>query len=592
MQLGSPALLEPRLVDDLEGSFFIPDYQRGYRWGEEEVRMLLEDVKDAGTANYYLQPIVVKPMDDGRWELVDGQQRLTTLYLVLRALREYLPHAEVRYTISYETRPGSAAYLDDPQEPASHDNIDYFHMYQAFTAIRDWFKAQDKPNQAAMRLSQALNDSVFVIWYEAPQEPEFDSRALFTRLNVGRIPLTDAELVKASLLSRIEREHETAAQWDSIERDLWSPEVWAFATGSPDSGATRIQLLLDTIADLQTGAPPAHRARFHTFETLRPLIVAEPGSDQGPQYVWDKVVDLHSQVLGWYDDRNLFHKIGYLVASGISTFFDLVKLAEGATKSAFERALDQRIAASLELSWTGITALTYTSKKTRRVLLLMNIETVNGNEHSTERYSFSEHARHLWSLEHIHAQRSEGLATVEQWTSWLTEHRDALDVLPLSPEERAAIRSRIDAALPTITSDSFELLHREVVDLFSDNADVAEAEGPVAADRDEIDSIANLALLSCNDNSILSNAVFEVKRRHVIALDQQGSYIPVCTRNIFLKYYDTSAAAQQIHFWGLRDRQAYLAAMRAKLDPYLLEDKPENDAVDPENEDDSEEAAA
>ena len=59
-----------------------------------------------------------------------------------------------------------------------------------------------------------------MIWYEAPETPEFDSRILFTRLNVGRIALTDAELVKALLLSRIERKHETAAQWDSIERDL------------------------------------------------------------------------------------------------------------------------------------------------------------------------------------------------------------------------------------------------------------------------------------------------------------------------------------------------------------------------------------
>jgi hypothetical protein len=586
MPLGTPAILEPRLVDNLEGAFFIPDYQRGYRWGEDEVRRLLEDIKEAGTRNYYLQPIVVKPMDDGRWELVDGQQRLTTLYLVLRALREFLPHAEVRYTISYETRPGSAAYLDDPQESMSHKNIDYFHMFKAFTAVQAWFKGQEKPNLAAMRLSQALSESVFVIWYEAPQEPEFDSRALFTRLNVGRIPLTDAELVKASLLSRIEREHETAAQWDSIERDLWSPEVWAFATGYSNSGATRIQLLLDTIADLKKGAPPAHRARFHTFETLRPLITSEP------QEMWDKVVDLHSQVLGWYDDRNLFHKIGYLVASGLDTFFSLVKLAEGMTKSTFERALDDRIAASLELSWTGVTAMTYTSKKTKRILLLMNLETVRGNEHSSERYSFSEHARQLWSLEHIHAQRSEGLNTVEQWTSWLTEHRDALDVLQLSAADHAALRDRIDAALPTITSDTFDLFHRELVDLFSDSADLAESEGQVGGDRDEIDSIANLALLSRDDNSVLNNSVFEVKRRHVITLDQQGSYIPVCTRNIFLKYYDTGAAAQQIHFWGPRDRAAYLTAMRDRLEPYLLEDKPENDTVDINDVDDSEEGAA
>jgi len=122
----SAALLEPRLVGDVEGTFFVRDYQRGYRWGADEVRRLLDDIKDAGSRNYYLQPVVVKRLEDGRWELVDGQQRLTTLYLVLQYIQRHMPAAEVRYTLSYETRPGSAAYLDSPTEAASFENIDYF----------------------------------------------------------------------------------------------------------------------------------------------------------------------------------------------------------------------------------------------------------------------------------------------------------------------------------------------------------------------------------------------------------------------------------------------------------------------------------
>jgi hypothetical protein len=581
MQLGTPAVLIPRKVGDLEGTFFVPDYQRGYRWGADEVRRLLDDIKDAGTSEYYLQPVVVKRMGDGRWELVDGQQRLTSLYLILRSIRAYLPHSELDYTLTYQTRPGSAAYLDDPQEDASHGNIDFFHMYQASTVVQAWFEEQENATLAAINLYQALTSSVYVIWYEAPQEPAFDSRALFTRLNVGRIPLTDAELVKASLLSRIEREHETAAQWDSIERDLWSPEVWAFATGSPTGRATRIELLLDTIADSISGQRPVQRAPFHTFETLRPHIVADP------QKLWDEVVDLHSLVLGWYDDRNLFHKIGYLVASGRATFFDLVMLARGRAKSSFEDALDALIRESIELPWHGVAALTYSSNKTERALLLMNVETVRRNQHSSERYSFSAHAGRLWSLEHIHAQKSEGLNTVDHWTAWLNEHSQALDVLDIAPAERGAMQDRIAAALPTISSDTFEPLHREIVALFTAVADPDETDSPEAADRDDIDSIANLALLSRDDNSVLNNSVFEVKRRRVITLDQAGSYIPVCTRNVFLKYYDKSPVTQHMHFWGPRDREAYLEAIRGVLSPYLLEDIPENDQV----EDDEEEAA-
>jgi len=88
-----------------------------------------------------------------------------------------------------------------------------------------------------------------------------------------------------------------------------------------------------------------------------------------------------------------------------------------------------------------------------------------------------------------------------------------------------------------------------------------------------VDAITNLALLARDDNSVLSNAVFEVKRRHVIALDRGGAYIPVCTRNVFLKYY-TDAGVQQLHFWAPSDRQGYLNAMLDALGPYLQEDVP------------------
>lgn len=91
---------------------------------------------------------------------------------------------------------------------------------------------------------------------------------------------------------------------------------------------------------------------------------------------------------------------------------------------------------------------------------------------------------------------------------------------------------------------------------------------PLFADSDtsggagisSLHSISNLALLASGDNSALSNAVFEVKRRRILDRDRRGAYIPVCTRNVFLKYYsDTNA--QQLHFWSARDREAYMTAI-------------------------------
>lgn len=236
------ATLATRLVGELEGHFCVPGYQRGYRWGEPEVRRLLDDVQVSGIEPYFLQPIVVKSQDDGKWELIDGQQRLTTLFLILQYIQKHLPAAQPRYTLEYQTRPDSAAYLSELNPDQQQNNIDFFHIFKALQCIRTWFERQDNPLQAAIDFYTATSKSLQVIWYEAPQH--IDSKELFRRLNVGRIPLTDAELVKALVLARVrgaggesDRAHQVAAQWDVIERDLRDPELWAFVTGSRRSGS-------------------------------------------------------------------------------------------------------------------------------------------------------------------------------------------------------------------------------------------------------------------------------------------------------------------------------------------------------------------
>ena len=106
---GNEIILDTKLVGSITGDFYIPSYQRGYRWGEDEVTRLLDDVYNNGTNNYCLQPIVVRRNGD-RFELIDGQQRLTTLYLIYR----YMYNAsggfldEPSFSLEYETREKSA----------------------------------------------------------------------------------------------------------------------------------------------------------------------------------------------------------------------------------------------------------------------------------------------------------------------------------------------------------------------------------------------------------------------------------------------------------------------------------------------------
>ena len=566
MSIDEQTELGLKLVGDIVGGFYVPAYQRGYRWNDEQVSLLLNDIWDNQDKDYCLQPVVVKRRADGRFELIDGQQRLTTLYLIfLYMKKEKLQNFELPFTIEYETRLHSEEYLNTLDETQKDQNVDFFHMYGAYRCIKGWFDGQEPKRQyVANKFFGFLYERVKVIWYEASQE--VDSTTLFTRLNVGRIPLTNAELVKALLLrrsgpmaqqnemsSRLDshRQIEIATQWDLIERDLRDKSFWAFLSNSPEGEyATRIEFLFDMMA----GTTTAHE-RFQTFFYFKEAIekLSKSGDPSPPASVWGNILEWYYLLKEWYEDRDLYHKIGYLVACGES-LAGLVNQSKESTKSVFQGLLDTKIRGSLKLSREDVEELTYErSDSCSRLLLLFNVETVRTLKNSSERYPFDAHKTEQWSLEHIHAQNAEPLNKKEQWQEWLREHREALKDIRFEDDNQGAQRDlllqKIDASIEEISRESFAHLATAVTAFFN----------PVDS-ADNVHSIGNLALLSGGVNSAISNSVFEVKRRMILELDRTGAYIPICTRRVFFKYY-TDAGPHQIHFWSIRDQQCYVEAM-------------------------------
>jgi len=135
------AVLELKLIGDITGSFRVARYQRGYRWGMLEVGRLLNDIWENGDKDYSLQPVVVKRDAEDEWELVDGQQRLTTLYLIFIYMqRAGLKNVGPQYSLTYDTRPKSRDYLQNPDASLADDNIDFFHLNAAYTCIQTWFE--------------------------------------------------------------------------------------------------------------------------------------------------------------------------------------------------------------------------------------------------------------------------------------------------------------------------------------------------------------------------------------------------------------------------------------------------------------------
>ncbi len=198
----SQLLVKP--INDLLGEkFYVPSYQRGYRWTPIQVKELLNDIWDfhrkdnkAKEEFYCLQPIVVTPHND-EWELIDGQQRLTTIFLILQYLKQILEIlGKESYSIRYQTRIESEHFLQNINLSLENQNIDYYHFCQAYKAIAEWFNARDK-NAKVNFLNTLLNDeeegrNVKVIWYEVTNET--NAIDIFTRINIGKIPLNNAEL--------------------------------------------------------------------------------------------------------------------------------------------------------------------------------------------------------------------------------------------------------------------------------------------------------------------------------------------------------------------------------------------------------------
>jgi hypothetical protein len=583
-ETGFEATLEPRLVMKgdpdkpfVSGEFFVAAYQRGYRWGRDEVRQLLDDIaanaqeaekRREFPADYYLQPIVVLARGDGKWELVDGQQRLTTLFLITKYIATKINDARVDYWLTYETREGSRQYLEGLDPSRRDENIDFYHMARAYDAIVEWFGDQPNAGQAAIDIHSALSKWVYVIWYEAPAGT--DTTELFTRLNRDRIPLTDSELIKALVLShsggagdgKLGRQREIAAQWDGFERDLRDEQFWAFLTGSTAERSTHIDFLFETMVP---AAGRGVRHRQWTFTMVQKDVATRPVAK-----FWRDVVERYGLLTGWFHDRELFHRIGYLVATGDS-ISDLIGTSRSQTHSAFRDALIDRTRRRLNLTADDVSLLRYDEapKKCADVLLMMNVETVLRSRDPGSRFSFHGYAADGWSLEHIHAQNPQDFKKESERRDCLRAHLQKIETVVWSPDQRPdvdAVRDRITAHLALAegkTDDGFDATLEGVFALFS-------APGAESA-HGEVHGLGNLALLQRDVNSKLNNRVFALKRECIIEIDTKGAYLLPCTRNVFLKYYTTSAD-EQLSLWGPQDEANYYNALIEKVGMFLLPD--------------------
>ena len=560
-------MLDTKLVGDIEGHFSVPSYQRGYRWGEAEVVRLLDDIYTTeGKRNYCLQPVVVRKNGE-KFEVIDGQQRLTTIYLIYRYMNQASNgfFTEPRFTLSYDIRDKSEEFLKSIDESRKEEYIDFWFICNAYESIKTWFESKGtKLTSTITNVNKYFDENVKIIRYEVG--PSEDAIGLFTRLNIGKIPLTSAELVKAMFLSKDsdknmdkEKQEEISLQWDNIEKELHHDALWYFLT---NRASVRYQTRIDLVLELISGKPEGNHDKYYTFFKFDEMRQSQKLED-----IWRKIQQTFLILKDWFENHELYHKIGYLIAaSGKLTLQKIFDLSANKTKEEFKASLDSLIKESIFISG-NYSELSYEKAldqaKITRLLLLFNVESVRQNgEHSQwfpfDKYKFGKGGKVVWSLEHIHAQQSEGMRTQEMWKEWLKLHIPSVQAVS---DNKTELIYSMKAAMSKekLERAEFDVIQQKVTELLS-----------VKGNTEYLHSIANMAMLNSSDNAALNNSTFDVKRNVIVEMDKNGQYIPFCTKMVFLKYY-TPSAENQLHFWGHADRVAYVNAINAVLKEFLSE---------------------
>lgn len=633
-------------ISELKGKqFFIPNYQRGYKWEKEQVEDLLNDIEEFMNSepgkvgqSYCIQPLVVGYADAEdtllqkvkeansltnieeilsrrRMEVIDGQQRLTTIFIILSAIGVNKPD-NFLYTLNYETRDQQS---DDPDELGSWQflqklsvkdaevanyakiNEDFYHIYKAHETVDEWLRGKD--NRFKENFRDALLNKVKFIWYLSSDPNPVQ---VFRRLNDGKISLTDAELIKALILHCDDETsktiYERASEWDSFEIQLQDDEFWLFVQNEIKyAKPTRIEWIFDLIRRrdllnikkikedyLNDLGNDIHKT-FRYFD-LYIRLKKHDGYELNATAIWSQVKTIMMAVNEWYNDNQLYHYVGYLIHQGVDIFSIYEQwLQPGITKKGFLEYLTipivERIAKCHDLSKV------YSNKRECLPLLLLhNIEEIleqNRSLLNDQRYglgAFYKFPFHLYKKEERKGKRNgweiEHVASNAGDSDEIEDHAFYLESSKLAIRDKELLE-RIE---------SFDFNGENESDRFTSlKEDIKKHLHEDEWTDDEKNKVWNFTLLDSGTNQEYQNSVFPFKRLFIInkesgfktvmkfdkstkkveiqATEPAVSFIPPITKKIFTKAFKQSPSS--LSSWTKQDAKNYLLDIEIKTERYL-----------------------
>lgn len=606
--------------NDQKLCFVVPSYQRGYRWTDSQVERLLTDLYEFGTQKtgdnnlvgefYCLQPIVVKKLtgDDVRkklgnnysidsdtdtdyYEIVDGQQRMITVFILLKyILRDAEP-----YSIEFERdkdrkniRHALLNSMDDRFNPAtiSANCADAHYFLETFKSISKWFveyKNITKKNNLKSVMETILCDNTHVIWYEL--DSNADCYSIFKNINHGKIPLTDAELVKAMLLNSknyasmgsvnakiVKQEQDRYARlWDEIQKALSDDGMWSFITGG---GNIEIPTNIDFIIRLivkKSDSDYQDDSDYKYFSYFEKKLAEATNKTEYIEGVFEDLKTTFRTIQDWYNNYELHNYIGFVLTYGvqkgagarIKIIIDLISKYEKLSKTQFVDGLKVDIKKMFDRFTMDDINYEENREAVEKLLMLFNIEELN-EIHGKFNFNVN---NDVWSIEHIKAQHSE-IVQDDKRREYLQNEKASLGEAKKTTSDDALknkiddILLQIDALLKVSSIDENEF--KRVAELIDKEID--------GFDADDMHKLGNLALLIKADNSSLGKKPFYLKREQVNEWQKDSKKnIPHSTRKAFLKMYSPQEYTLDFTRWRKRDFDDMFKRQKEMLKGFIKE---------------------
>ena len=593
-----------RNLSYLKGRHFtIEYYQRGYKWGRREVLQLLADIEghDPSRGIYCLQPLILSGNSTGSFEIVDGQQRCTTIFLILHLLQPKAPY----YHIAYRTRDSSERFLREhlhlldgediasigsledindnaatdklwegfvAQHGQDFDNVDIYHFFTVYLTTRSWFALRGKPIKPF--LSKLLNKVSF-IWYQVPPgDSLLDASERFLNFNQGKIELTSSELIKALFILDIKRSaelteikdmrvSELSLEWDLIERQLHDDDFWFFVCDRHKiyNKGTRIDLLFDLLRPQRSGK----------HDELFAYRCYEQQFNQKMIIDWKEVKNVFNRLTDWYNDKELYHYVGYLIVTGIRTLKDIYHLSHvrkddfrHSLKGMIKKKFAQTTRDEPPVAKYALENVNFDQDRVAvgHVLLLFNVVYYLKSQ-TPHRFPYQMYLKHEWTIEHINPQRPREMTQVSQYLDMAREFFENADT-EFTREVISFLRELGDQPISSLEKEQTTALDNYFQQISRDF---------------NLHDLGNLTLLDRNTNSAVGNLHFMDKRKKILRFDSEGRYfqdgkpvpvfIPIGTKNVFSKSYTLDQDALQQRYWTVADQQHYLAAIGEQLIDFL-----------------------